>query len=124
MANKLAPRTFTCVVDMCGMKKLSDALAYNLPAAGGLNGRWNSDPQSPNFLAPGAQEIRFVGHPAHLAEMTRLGTSAKIVGATKYPCSISGPRSVWWTNFASRVPISMYFMIRARASLTRRSATS
>ena len=37
MANKLATRTFACVVDMCGMKKLSDALAYNLPAANGLS---------------------------------------------------------------------------------------
>lgn len=79
MANKLAPRTLTCVIDMCGMKKLSDALAYNLPAAGGLNARWSRDPHSPNYLAPGAQEIRFVGHPAHLAEMKRLGTTAKIV---------------------------------------------
>lgn len=78
MANKLAPRTFTAVVDMCGMKKLSDALAYKLPAGGGLDGRWSRDPASPNFLAPGAQEIRFVGHPVHLAEMKRLGTTAKI----------------------------------------------
>ena len=78
MANKLAPRTFTAVIDMCGMKKLSDALAYNLPAAGGLNARWSRDPASPNFLAPGAHEIRFVGHPAHLAEMKRLGTTAKV----------------------------------------------
>lgn len=78
MANKLAPRTFTAVVDMCGMKKLSDALAYNLPAAGGLNARWSRDSASPNFLSPGAQEIRFVGHPAHLAEMKRLGTTAKV----------------------------------------------
>ncbi len=79
MANKLAPRTFACIVEMCGMKKLSDALAYNLPAAGGLNARWSRDPASPNYLAPGGQEIRFVGHPSHLAEMKRLGASAKIV---------------------------------------------
>jgi len=79
MANKLAPRTFTAVVDMCGMKKLSDALAYNLPAASGLNARWSRDPASPNFLTPGAQEIRFVGHPAHLAGMKRFGTTAKII---------------------------------------------
>jgi dienelactone hydrolase len=79
MANKLAPRTFACVVDMCGMKKLSDALAYNLPAAGSLDARWSGDISSPNFLSPGAQEIRFVGHPAHLAEMKRLGNTAKAV---------------------------------------------
>lgn len=79
MANKLAPRTFACVVDMCGMKKLSDALAYNLPAASGLNARWSRDPASPNYLSPAAQEIRFVGHPLHLAQMKRLGASAKVV---------------------------------------------
>ncbi len=79
MANKLAPRTFTAVVDMCGMKKLSDALAYNLPAAGGLNARWSRDAASPNYLSPGEQEIRFIGHPAHLTEMKRIGTASKIV---------------------------------------------
>lgn len=30
MANKLVPRTFACVVDMCGMKKLSDDVAFDL----------------------------------------------------------------------------------------------
>ena len=79
MANKLAPRTFTCVVELCGMKKLSDALAYNLPAASGLNARWSRDPGSPNYLSAGAQEIRFVGHPLHVAEMKRLGTRSKVV---------------------------------------------
>ena len=79
MANKLAPQTFACVVDMCGMKKLSDALAYNLPAAGGLNARWSRDVASANYLSAGAQEIRFVGHPGHLAEMRRLGTTARVV---------------------------------------------
>ena len=93
MANKLAPRTFTCVVDMCGMKKLSDALAYNLPAAGGLDGRWSRDPASANYLSPGAQEIRFVGHPAHLAEMRRLGTTTRVVmvhGVEDYTCLEDG----------------------------------
>ena len=97
MANKLAPRTFTCVVDMCGMKKLSDALAYNLPAASGLDARWSRDPASPNFLAPGAQEIRFVGHPMHLAEMKRLGTSAKIItvhGLEDFTCLADGREMV------------------------------
>ncbi|MCE9603398.1 MAG: DUF2920 family protein [Planctomycetia bacterium] len=79
MANKLAPRTFTCVIDMCGMKKLNDAIAYKLSGSGGLDARWSRDPASPSYLSPGAQEIRFVGHPAHLAEMKRLGTTAKIV---------------------------------------------
>lgn len=97
MANKLAPRTFTCVIDMCGMKKLSDALAYNLPAAGGLNARWSRDPASPNYLSPGDQEIRFVGHPAHLSEMKRLDTTAKVVtvhGVDDKTCLADGQEMV------------------------------
>lgn len=78
MANKLAPRTFTCVIDMCGMKKLSDEIAYNLPGNGGLNARWSRDRASPSFLSRDEQQIREVGYPPHLAEMKRLGSTARI----------------------------------------------
>ena len=79
MANKLAPRTFACVIDMCGMKKLSDEIAFNLPGNGGLNARWSSDPGSPSYLSPDEQELRFVGHPEHLAEMQRLDARCRIL---------------------------------------------
>lgn len=79
MANKLAPRTFACVVDMCGMKKLSDDIAFNLPGGSNLNARYTRDPKSPNHLTLDHQELRFLGHPEHLAEMKRLGTEAKVV---------------------------------------------
>ncbi|MFT5469187.1 MAG: hypothetical protein ACI8UO_004302 [Verrucomicrobiales bacterium] len=78
MANKLAPRTFTAVIDMCGMPKLSDDIAFALPGGSGLNARWSDDPASPNFLSPADQEIRFIGHPGHLKTMKSLGTTAKI----------------------------------------------
>ncbi len=79
MANKLAPRTFACVVDMCGMKKLSDDIAFNLPGGSSLNARWSRDPRSRNFLSPDEQALRFVGHPAHLAAMKQLGATSKVV---------------------------------------------
>ena len=79
MCNKFAPRTFTCVIDMCGMKKLSDDIAYGLPGGSGLNARWNRNPLSPNFLSDDEREIRFIGNPSHLEEMKRLGHTAKIV---------------------------------------------
>lgn len=79
MANKLAPRTFACAVDMCGMKKLNDEIAFNLPGNGGLNARWSRDPASPNHLTVDEQELRFVGHPAHLAAMKRLGATCRIL---------------------------------------------
>lgn len=79
MANKLAPRTFACVVDMCGMKKLSDDVAFNLPEGTPLDARWSRDPKSHSFLSIDEQEIRFVGHAAHLAEMHRLNSSTKVI---------------------------------------------
>lgn len=79
MANKLAPRTFACLIDMCGMNKLSDDIAFNEPGGSRLNARWSRDPMSANYLATDQQEIRFVGDPNHLQIMRRLGTTAKVV---------------------------------------------
>ena len=78
MANKLAPRTFACSIDMCGMKKLSDDIAFNLPGGSSLNARWSRDTSSKNHLSLDEQELRFVGHPGHLAEMQRLGATNKL----------------------------------------------
>ena len=79
MVNKLAPRTFACVIDMCGMAKLSNDVAFNLPGGSGLNARWSRDPASPYWLSPAAQEIRFIGNPVHLAVMKRLKNGCKII---------------------------------------------
>jgi len=68
MANKLAPRTFACIIDMCGMARLNDDIAFNLPGGSSLNARYSRDPESPNYLDPGAQELRYIGNPAHLAK--------------------------------------------------------
>jgi predicted esterase len=78
MANKLAPRTFTAVIDMCGMPKLSDDIAFNLPGGSSHNARWSRDQDSPNYLSPGEQEIRFNGNPTHLKQMKKLGNRAQI----------------------------------------------
>lgn len=79
MANKLAPRTFACVVDMCGMKKLTDDIAFGLPGASGLNARWSRDADSVNLLTADHQAIRFAGHPEHLAAMKQLSPTSRIV---------------------------------------------
>ncbi len=79
MANKLAPRTFACVVDMCGMKKLSHDIAFNLPGGSTLNARYSRDPQSKNYLSIDEQELRFVGHPEHLNTMKSLGNDTRMV---------------------------------------------
>lgn len=79
MCNKLAPRTFACVVDLCGMPKLSDDIAFNLPGGVDLDARYRRDPSDPYYLSPDAQEIRNLGHQAHLQSMRELGSSAKIL---------------------------------------------
>ena len=94
MANKLAPRTFACVIDMCGMKKLSDEIAFNLPGNGGLNARWSRDPGSRNFLSRDEQELRFVGYPDHLAVMKSLGTTSRILVVHGVDDSVTYPHAV------------------------------
>jgi predicted esterase len=79
MANKLAPRTFTCIVPMCGMAKLSDDIAFNLPGGSSLNARYVRDSQHPFHLSPDAQGVRFIGHPGHAKTMKQLGSTCKIV---------------------------------------------
>lgn len=79
MANKLAPRTFAAVIDLCGMKKLSDDIAFNLPGGSELNARYVRDPGHAFHLSPDAQELRFLGHPKHLSIMRQLGCSASMI---------------------------------------------
>lgn len=79
MCHKLAPRTFACVIDMCGMKKLSDDIAFKLPGGSDLDARYSRDPASPNSLSLDRQELHFLGNAEHLATMKSLGSTTRIV---------------------------------------------
>lgn len=79
MCHKLAPRTFACVIDLCGMKKLSDDIAFKLPGGSDLDARFSRDPASPNFLSLDHQELRFLGNPDHLATTKSFGSWTKIL---------------------------------------------
>ena len=63
MVNKLAPATFGCVVDLCGMPGLTNDIAFGV---GRLNAGYSKDPASPKYLTAAMQEIRDPGNPAHL----------------------------------------------------------
>jgi len=113
MANKLAPRTFACVIDMCGMNKLTHDVAYHLPGGSGLDARWNRDPRHPFFLQPDQQEIRFVGHPQHLAHMRRLGTSAKVIvvhGTTDATCPTADAREMVANMRTAGIDVEPHFV--------------
>ena len=73
MANKLAPRTFAAIVDMCGMAKLSDDIAFGIEGGSSLNAGYSQDPESPEYLTPDAQALRDLGNPTHLKQMVDWG---------------------------------------------------
>jgi cephalosporin-C deacetylase-like acetyl esterase len=113
MANKLAPRTFAALVDMCGMPKLSDDIAFNLPGGSGLDARYSRDPGSPNFLSRDEQELRFVGNPEHLAVMRQLGSSCKIVvvhGTEDATCPYADAREMTAAMQRARLDVEPHFI--------------
>jgi lysophospholipase L1-like esterase/dienelactone hydrolase len=78
MANKLAPRTFAAVIDLCGMKKLSRDIAFHLPGGSDLDARWRRAPDDPYHLSMDDADLRFVGHSGHLAIQKSLGSEATV----------------------------------------------
>ena len=79
MANKLAPRTFACVVDISGMTTLNDGFAFGLPGGQSPNAGYSRDEHSASYLSDDARAIRSVGHPDHLKTMRALGNEAMAV---------------------------------------------
>lgn len=79
MAAKLAPRTFAVVVDMSGMARLSDDIAYGLEGGSSLDAGYSRDPEEPRYLAPDAQVLRDVAYEPHLAVAKDLGTKTQYV---------------------------------------------
>jgi lysophospholipase L1-like esterase/predicted esterase len=113
MANKLAPRTFACVIDMCGMKKLSDDIAYNEPGGSQLNARWSRDRANAAYLSPGEQEIRFVGNPSHLQTMKRMESSSKIVvvhGVKDTTCPFADAQEMVTNMRSAGLDIDVHFI--------------
>lgn len=80
MVAKLAPRSFACVVDICGMPGLTDGIAYGTGEYGSkLNAGYSRDPLSPAFLSPDMQEIRDPGNPDHLRIQFEANPTLKII---------------------------------------------
>lgn len=97
MANKLAPRTFAAVVDLCGMAKLSHDVAFGLPGGSDLTARYVRKLGHPFHLSRDDQELRFVGMPEHLAVMKRLGSAARVIvvhGTEDRTCPVEDAREL------------------------------
>jgi Prolyl oligopeptidase family len=115
MANKLAPRTFACVIDLCGMKKLSDDIAFDLPGGSTLNARYSRDPASRNHLSLDHQELRYLGHPLHLAEMKRLGNETKILtvhGVDDATCPFTDAREMTHWMLRAKLDVEPHWIAK------------
>lgn len=113
MCNKLAPHTFTCVVDICGMPRLSDDIAFNLPGGSVLDARYSQDKSSVSYLTPGAQEIRYIGNPDHLKVMKDLGHETKIVvihGTTDRYCLFPDAKQMYDNMKAAELDVEAIFV--------------
>jgi poly(3-hydroxybutyrate) depolymerase len=88
MVNKLAPSSFVCIVDICGMPGLTDDIAFG---KGRLNAGYSRDPNSPKYLTAAMQEIRNPGNPVHLEIMKKFNPHNKVVivhGQDDRSCSV------------------------------------
>lgn len=97
MVNKLAPRTFACIIDMCGMAKLSDDIAFGIPGRTHLSAGYSQDPGNRSYLTPGDQALRFVGYPDHVKTMKALGNAAKVIivhGTDDKSCPVEDAREM------------------------------
>ena len=115
MANKLAPRTFACIIDLCGMAKLSDDIAFNLPGGSDLNARYSRDPKSPFYLSADSQQLRFVGHPDHLKVMKQLQATARIIvvhGAEDTTCPVEDAREMVENLKAAGLGVEPHFITK------------
>lgn len=116
MANKLAPRTFAGVVDLCGMKKLSHDMAFKLPGGSELDARWSRDPASPNYLSFDEQDLRFLGHPGHLATMKSLGSTCRIAvvhGVDDVTCPFADAKEMVANMQTSGLSVAAHFITKA-----------
>jgi hypothetical protein len=97
MANKLAPSTFACIVDLSGLASLTDGVAYGDPEGVDIRAGYTRDAAHPNYLPRHGQLIRDPGYDAHIGVMMAAGNSARIIsihGEDDASCDVSDKRRV------------------------------
>jgi len=95
MANKFAPLTFACIVDLSGLASLTDKIAFD--SSNHIFAGYNRNPEHPNYLPEHAQEIRDTGNIAHLNVVKKLDNKAIIVtvhGVNDTSCLVDDKRRV------------------------------
>ena len=116
MANKLAPRTFACIIECSGRCRLDDDIAFGLPGGSPSNARYSQDPASRHYLTTDAQEIRFVARPDHLLKMKALGNTCKVIvshGSTDHVCPVEQAREMVANMQAAGIDVEPHFITEA-----------
>jgi predicted peptidase len=113
MAMKLAPHTFACGVDICGMPGLIDAIAFGTGDGTNLNAGYSRDPQSPAFLTKDMQEIRDFGNPLHCRILHAANPKLKIVivhGAGDKTCPLLPKITQYRNMLESGISVDAHFI--------------
>ncbi|MFP4248054.1 MAG: alpha/beta hydrolase family protein [Armatimonadota bacterium] len=79
MVCKLAPHTFACGVDICGMPGLIDAMAFGTGEGTHIDAGYSRDPDSPCFLTEDMRRIRDFGDSEHCRLLAEANPGLKIV---------------------------------------------
>jgi hypothetical protein len=113
MANKLAPSTFSCIVDMCGMPGLTDDIAFG---RGNLNAGYSKDADSPKYLTPARQEICNPGYLPHLEQQNKLNPDNKVIivhGQDDNFCSVIDKITIFQNMIKAKFRPEGYFITKA-----------
>ncbi|MFA7628629.1 MAG: DUF2920 family protein [Candidatus Dojkabacteria bacterium] len=113
MAMKLAPHTFACGVDICGMPGLIDAIAFGTGEGTSLNAGYSRDPNSPVFLTKDMQEIRDFGHPEHCKILRAANPQLKIVivhGVADTSCPVSAKLLQYRNMLVAGISVDAHFL--------------
>ncbi|MGI5818672.1 MAG: alpha/beta hydrolase family protein [Armatimonadota bacterium] len=79
MVCKLAPHTFACGVDICGMPGLIDAMAFGTGEGTHIDAGYSREPDSAYFLTRDMRRIRDFGDSEHCRLLAEANPALKIV---------------------------------------------
>lgn len=113
MAHKLAPRTFAAVVDLSGMKRLSDDIAFGFPGGSSLNARYSRLVADPAYLTPDRQQLHDLGDPDHLRILRALGSETHLItihGREDTICPFADAERFVTNARAARLDVEAWFI--------------
>ncbi len=113
MVMKLAPHTFSCGVDICGMPGLVDAVAFGTGEGTALNAGYSREPGNPAYLSRDMQEIRDFGNLEHCRLLHVANPDLKIVivhGVDDTSCAVLPKIAQYRNMLAAGIRVDAHFL--------------